>query len=116
MKDPKESQVIMPSHTGVDGFLEDSVEEESSCCDSMKISKEDGFFVCLNCGFVNSRILLEPGWGDPNLHEDDPWVEICGYYDREKLNKSKSVPNSNNSLDERPRILFTQSSQEDEPI
>ncbi|MHA2220328.1 MAG: hypothetical protein ACXACY_31000 [Candidatus Hodarchaeales archaeon] len=54
-------------------------EEGSPCCDSPKISKEDGFYVCLNCGFVNSRILLEPGWGDPTLQEDDPWVEKCGY-------------------------------------
>lgn len=86
MKHPNEPQVIIPSHTKADEFLEVSMEEESPCCDSMKISKEDGFFVCLNCGFVNSRILLEPGWGDPNLHEDDPWVEVCGYYDRDKLN------------------------------
>ncbi len=90
MKHPNGSQVIMSSHSEVDEFLEDPVEEESFCCDNMKISKEDGFFVCLNCGSVNSRVLLEPGWGDPNLHEDDPWVEICGYYDREKRNNSES--------------------------
>ncbi len=54
-------------------------------CNSPKISKEDGFYVCLNCGFVYSRILLEPGWGDPTLQEDDPWVEKCGYYNREKF-------------------------------
>ncbi|MHA1805169.1 MAG: transcription initiation factor IIB [Promethearchaeota archaeon] len=27
------------------------------CCDAPKISKEDGFYTCLNCGFVYSRIL-----------------------------------------------------------
>jgi hypothetical protein len=116
MKHPNGSQVILPSQTEDDEFLEDPVKEVSSCCDIPKISKEDGFFVCLNCGSVNSRVLLEAGWGDPNLHEDDPWVEICGYYDREKLNNSKSVPNLNDSLDESPRRLFTPPDQEDEPF
>jgi len=27
------------------------------CCDSPKILEEDGFYICLNCGFVYSRIL-----------------------------------------------------------
>ena len=32
-------------------------EDEENCCDSPKISEEDGFYVCLNCGSVFSRIL-----------------------------------------------------------
>ncbi len=35
----------------------DVIEDEASCCDSPKVSQEDGFYVCLNCGFVYSRIL-----------------------------------------------------------
>ncbi|MCK4369575.1 MAG: hypothetical protein KAW03_00780, partial [Candidatus Lokiarchaeota archaeon] len=35
----------------------DEIEDEASCCDSPKVSQEDGFYVCLNCGFVYSRIL-----------------------------------------------------------
>jgi len=30
---------------------------EAQCCDSPKISKEDGFHVCLNCGCIFSRII-----------------------------------------------------------
>ncbi|MHA1915421.1 MAG: hypothetical protein ACW986_15150 [Promethearchaeota archaeon] len=99
----------MPSPTEIVEFIEDSVEDESPCCDNIKISKEDGFFVCLNCGFVSSRILLEPGLGDPNLHEDDPWVEICGYYDREKL-----INQNRNNLrtDEEIKHLIEQHSQD----
>ncbi|MHA2038596.1 MAG: hypothetical protein ACW98X_19350 [Promethearchaeota archaeon] len=89
MKHPDGSQVFIHHHKD-DEFIEDPVEKKSFCCDNPKISKEDGFFVCLNCGSVNSRIFLKSGGGDPNLHEDDPWVEICGYYDREKLNNSES--------------------------
>ena len=88
-------------------------EEGSTCCDNPKISKEDGFFVCLNCGFVNSRVLLEAGGGDPTLLEDDPWVEKCGYYDREKLNNSG--PNSNDSFDDNPRKTFTLPLQKEKP-
>lgn len=33
------------------------IENEEYCCDSPKISEEDGFYVCLNCGSVFSRIL-----------------------------------------------------------
>ena len=33
------------------------IENEEDCCDSPKISEEDGFYVCLNCGSVFSRIL-----------------------------------------------------------
>ena len=33
------------------------IEEDEHCCDSPKISEEDGFYVCLNCGCVSSRIL-----------------------------------------------------------
>jgi len=47
----------MPAHFEDDDFFEESVEEGPSCCDSPKISKEDGFRVCLNCGLVYSRIL-----------------------------------------------------------
>ncbi|TFF88613.1 MAG: hypothetical protein EU550_00965, partial [Promethearchaeota archaeon] len=32
-------------------------EIETECCDSPKISQEDGFNVCLNCGFIHSRIF-----------------------------------------------------------
>ncbi len=32
-------------------------EDKESCCDSPKISEEEGFYVCLNCGCVLSRIL-----------------------------------------------------------
>lgn len=38
-------------------FFEEKDHEEDECCDSPKISQEDGFFVCLNCGSVFSRIL-----------------------------------------------------------
>lgn len=31
--------------------------KNNPCCDSPKISKEEGYYVCLNCGFVYSRIL-----------------------------------------------------------
>ncbi|MGV9173707.1 MAG: transcription initiation factor IIB [Promethearchaeia archaeon] len=31
--------------------------KEEPCCDSPKIAQEDGFFVCLNCGFVYSQVL-----------------------------------------------------------
>ena len=55
MKHPDGSQVIMSSHTEVDEFLEDHVEEESSCCDNMKISKEDGFFVCCHVNYQNTQ-------------------------------------------------------------
>jgi len=47
----------MPSHFKDNEFFEDSGEEGPSCCDNPKISEEDGFYVCLNCGFVYSRIL-----------------------------------------------------------
>jgi len=47
----------MPAPYEDDGFFEDNAEEGPSCCDSPKISEEDGFYVCLNCGFVYSRIL-----------------------------------------------------------
>jgi transcription initiation factor TFIIB len=32
-------------------------EDEENCCDSPKITEQDGFYVCLNCGYVFSRIL-----------------------------------------------------------
>jgi transcription initiation factor TFIIB len=39
-------------------FVEDDFfDEKDKCCDSPKISEEDGFYVCLNCGLVFSRIL-----------------------------------------------------------
>ena len=41
----------MPSNSN------DFIEEEEDCCDSPKISEEDGFYVCLNCGSAFSRIL-----------------------------------------------------------
>ncbi|MHA1756722.1 MAG: transcription initiation factor IIB [Promethearchaeota archaeon] len=37
-------------------FIDENPEDEE-CCDSPKISQEDGFYVCLNCGYVHSRIL-----------------------------------------------------------
>jgi len=45
----------MPSNLDDHDFFED--DEEASCCDNPKMSEEDGFYVCLNCGFVHSRIL-----------------------------------------------------------
>jgi len=42
----------MPSD---DQFFEE--ENDDSCCDAPKISQEDGFYVCLNCGSATSRIL-----------------------------------------------------------
>ncbi|MFX1256975.1 MAG: transcription initiation factor IIB family protein [Promethearchaeota archaeon] len=36
---------------------EDEFTEKDRCCDSPKISEEDGFYVCLNCGCVSSRIF-----------------------------------------------------------
>lgn len=32
-------------------------DSDEECCDSPKISEEDGFYVCLNCGYVQGRIL-----------------------------------------------------------
>jgi transcription initiation factor TFIIB len=43
-----------PHFHNSDEFFEES---EEPCCDSPKISEEDGFYVCLNCGYVASRIL-----------------------------------------------------------
>jgi len=43
-----------PHYHESDEFFE---EKDEPCCDSPKISEEDGFYVCLNCGFVSSRIL-----------------------------------------------------------
>ncbi|MGQ4872565.1 MAG: transcription initiation factor IIB [Promethearchaeia archaeon] len=40
-----------------DNDLIDENSEDEECCDSPKISQEDGFYVCLNCGYVHSRIL-----------------------------------------------------------
>ncbi len=36
------------------GFFD---EKEEQCCDSPSITEQDGFFVCLNCGYVSARIL-----------------------------------------------------------
>ncbi|TFG07522.1 MAG: transcription initiation factor IIB [Promethearchaeota archaeon] len=48
----------MPSdkklHDSINDFFEG---ENEQCCDSPKIAEEDGFYVCLNCGCVISRIL-----------------------------------------------------------
>ncbi len=40
-----------------DGFFKEKGPEEAECCDSPKIAQEEGFYVCLNCGFVYSRVL-----------------------------------------------------------
>ena len=45
----------MPFERNDKDVLEEESEED--CCDSPKISQEDGFYVCLNCGYVYSRIL-----------------------------------------------------------
>ncbi len=45
----------MPSKIDNDNLLEGDINE--SCCDSPKLSEEDGFYVCLNCGLVISRIF-----------------------------------------------------------
>jgi len=45
----------MPSSFEDNGFFDEK--EEESCCDSPKVSEEDGFYVCLNCGSVYGRIL-----------------------------------------------------------
>ncbi|MHA1192163.1 MAG: hypothetical protein ACTSP9_07675 [Promethearchaeota archaeon] len=45
----------MPSKLNDHDFFKD--DEEATCCDNAKISEEDGFYVCMNCGFVYSRIL-----------------------------------------------------------
>ena len=47
----------MPAHFEDNDFFEEKGEGGADCCDSPKISEEDGFYVCLNCGFVYSRIL-----------------------------------------------------------
>ena len=47
----------MPAHFEDDEFFEEKGESGPTCCDSPKISEEFGFYVCLNCGFVYSRIL-----------------------------------------------------------
>lgn len=46
---------IMPSKIESDHFFDEDTDE--SCCDAPKISEEDGFYVCLNCGLVMSRIF-----------------------------------------------------------
>jgi len=46
----------MPSNSEDDVFFEENIDEEE-CCDSPKVSQEDGFYVCLNCGNVFSRVL-----------------------------------------------------------
>ena len=46
----------MPSNSDNDIFFKEDNDEEE-CCDSPKISQEDGFYVCLNCGNVFSRVL-----------------------------------------------------------
>jgi len=45
----------MPLNLDNQNFFKD--DEEASCCDNPKMSEEDGFYVCLNCGSVYSRIL-----------------------------------------------------------
>ncbi|MBN1214367.1 MAG: transcription initiation factor IIB [Candidatus Lokiarchaeota archaeon] len=45
----------MPSKIENDQFFEEDTPE--TCCDSPKVSEEDGFYVCLNCGLVISRIF-----------------------------------------------------------
>ncbi|MBY8982647.1 MAG: hypothetical protein KGD57_06845 [Candidatus Lokiarchaeota archaeon] len=45
----------MPSKIESDHFFDEDTDE--SCCDAPKISEEDGFYVCLNCGLVMSRIF-----------------------------------------------------------
>ncbi|MFX1574671.1 MAG: transcription initiation factor IIB family protein [Promethearchaeota archaeon] len=47
----------MPAQFENDNFFDENGETGSPCCDNPKISEEDGFYVCLNCGFVHSRIL-----------------------------------------------------------
>ena len=47
----------MPAHFENDDFFEEKGERGPSCCDSPKISEEFGFYVCMNCGFVYSRVL-----------------------------------------------------------
>jgi transcription initiation factor TFIIB len=38
--------------------IEEKIGDESvSCCDSPKISQEDGYYVCLNCGCIFSRVF-----------------------------------------------------------
>ena len=43
-----------PHHIKDNDYIEEDQEE---CCDSPKITEQDGFYVCLNCGCVFSRIL-----------------------------------------------------------
>ena len=38
-----------------DDLLDD--DDDFTCCDAPKLSEEEGFMVCLNCGYVHSRIL-----------------------------------------------------------
>lgn len=48
----------MPSENPHNSKNNDNFEEdEENCCDSPKITEQDGFYVCLNCGYVFSRIL-----------------------------------------------------------
>ncbi|KKN04641.1 hypothetical protein LCGC14_1095410 [marine sediment metagenome] len=47
----------MPAPFIDDDLYEDNGKKGPPCCDNAKISEEDGFHVCLNCGFVYSRIL-----------------------------------------------------------
>ncbi len=47
----------MPAPFIDDDLYEDNGKKGAPCCDNAKISEEDGFHVCLNCGFVYSRIL-----------------------------------------------------------
>lgn len=47
----------MPSPFKDNDFFEESKEGGPPCCNNPKISEEDGFYVCRNCGNVYSRIL-----------------------------------------------------------
>jgi hypothetical protein len=64
----------MPAHFEDEDFFEQIEEERFFCCDSVKILEEDRFYVCLNCGFVYSKIL------------DDSRV-----YNQEEIQKRKNI-------------------------
>ncbi|TXT61405.1 MAG: Transcription initiation factor IIB [Promethearchaeota archaeon] len=45
----------MPSNIHEEDLIEDK--ESLNCCDSPKITEDEGYYVCLNCGLVYSRIF-----------------------------------------------------------
>ncbi|MHA1149595.1 MAG: transcription initiation factor IIB [Promethearchaeota archaeon] len=44
----------MPFNRSDEDFIDD---DEENCCDAPKVAEDEGYFVCMNCGYVYSRVL-----------------------------------------------------------